>query len=71
MLALDCSEGGVIFPAHSLRNPAADRIDPSDRRFWRIPVCIPQAADYPAFRDALEKEFCRLRTLAPVSRIVT
>ena len=70
MLALDCSGGGVIFPAHIVRDPVGEKIGPAGRQFWRIPVCIPQAPGYPLFCDALEHEFRRLRTLAPVSRLI-
>lgn len=71
MLALDCSEGGVIFPVRTARDPVGEKIGPSARQFWRIPVCIPQVSDYPAFCEALEQEFRRLRALAPVLRLVT
>jgi len=45
-----------------------ERLGPT---FWRVPVYIPcQARDYPAFRDAMERELDRLRRLAPVSMVL-
>lgn len=71
MLALDCTQGGVIFPSRACREPVCDPIGPPGLDFWRIPVCIPQTEHYSDFRNRLENELLRLRTLAPVCRIVT
>ena len=70
MLALGCSQGGVVFPSRIRREPVCDPIGPPGLRFWRIPVCIPQAEEYGNFRDRLDKELLRLREQMPVCRIV-
>ncbi len=70
MLALGCSQGGVIFPSRTCREPVCDPIGPPGLSFWRIPVCIPRAKEYEDFRDRLDKELLRLREQVPVCRIV-
>ncbi|MCI8401859.1 MAG: hypothetical protein HFI38_07190 [Lachnospiraceae bacterium] len=71
MLALGCSQGGVIFPSRTSHEPVCDPVGPPGLDFWRIPVRIPQAEQYRHFQDLLEKEFLHLRSRAPVRQIVT
>ncbi len=71
MLALNCSQGGIVFPSHNRHSPVRDPIGPLGLYFWRIPVCIPQAEKYQDFRNLLEKEFLRLRRQAPVCGLLT
>lgn len=61
MLALDCQDGGVIFPDRDHRPQAPQRSPVGGRRFWRIPVYIPQADDYAAFARQMKKETERLK----------
>lgn len=71
MLALGCSQGGVVFPSHIRRDPVWDPVGPPGLAFWRIPVCIPQAEIYEDFRKRLDGELLRLREQMPVCRIVS
>lgn len=73
MLALDCQEGGVIFPVSGRDRclPRGDRAAPGGRKFWRIPVNIPRAENYPIFRRELEETLGRLRELEPICRCLT
>lgn len=77
MLTLDCSQGGVVFPANNHCKSVCDPVPVSDPigppgQFWRIPVRIPQAKEtYKEFRDELNEEFVRLRGQRPVDRLIT
>lgn len=74
MLALDCSDGGVVFPVRRSRlrrEAGAGGLRPSALpvsgmakgwRFWRIPFVIPDDAEtYEAFKAAVERQADEIR----------
>lgn len=61
MLALDCQDGGVVFPDRQ-HGPQTPQLSPvGGRRFWRIPVYIPQADSYTDFANLMKEETKRLK----------
>lgn len=77
MLALDCHDGGVIFPIRrsQLKEPKVDFLLPSSipvsakangRNFWRIPFVIPDNSEtYEEFQDSIRKQAKQIRAYPP------
>lgn len=69
MINLKCEVCGVIFPMAG--DAPLDPVPDLGRWFWRIPVLIPRADCYLDFRQALDRELDRLRTLEPICSVLT
>lgn len=82
MLALNCREGGVVFPCHSGRKSGTkkkgDALHPvevsglcGDRSFWRIPVNIPRGeTEYESFAWKLDEELRELKKVPVIQTVL-